>query len=173
VKVTDDKHLRITFSEAIDTDTIVLKITKQSDNSTIKTDAISGVADMPESVDVTLDDTLVEASSYTLTVIAGIGKSGATITDGASALQDFITPSPLKVSPEEGQLNAPPNPNAVMTNTSTVLPNTQADTKPTPVMEEIEPVATEELPLTGPSTFLFLSLALILAYVAIQGRKSL
>jgi methionine-rich copper-binding protein CopC len=98
VKVTDNKHIRINFSEAIDSDSVVLKVMKQSDNSTIKLDALTAVTDSPQSVDVTLDDVLVEASSYTLTVIAGIGVSGATITDGASALQDFITPSPLKIA---------------------------------------------------------------------------
>ena len=90
---------------------------KQSDNSTVKLDAISAVPEEKESVDVTLDDVLVEASSYTLTVIAGIGVSGATITDGAAALQDFITPSPLKVAGEE-TMNAPSNPNAVLTKDS-------------------------------------------------------
>jgi methionine-rich copper-binding protein CopC len=70
VKVTDDKHIRINFSEAIDSDSVVLKVMKQSDNTTIKLDAISAIADSPQSVEITLDDTLVEASSYTLTVIA-------------------------------------------------------------------------------------------------------
>ena len=70
VKVTDDKHIRINFSEAIDSDSVVLKVMKQSDNTTIKLDVISAIADSPQSVEITLDDTLVEASSYTLTVIA-------------------------------------------------------------------------------------------------------
>ena len=97
MKVTDNLHIRINFSEAIDPESVVMKVMKQSDNSTIKLDSINTVADNPQSVDITLDDELVEASSYTLTVIAGIGISGSTITDGASALQDFITPSPLKI----------------------------------------------------------------------------
>ncbi|MBP9812270.1 Ig-like domain-containing protein [Candidatus Gracilibacteria bacterium] len=177
VKVTDDKHIRINFSEAIDSDSVVLKVMKQSDNTTIKLDAISAIADSPQSVEITLDDTLVEASSYTLTVIAGIGVSGSTITDGASALQDFITPSPLKVFGEE-VLNAPSNPNAVLTDppkTTTQNTPTKASgsATPPPIREvEATPTPTEELPLTGPNSLFFLLLSIPLAYFFLK-RKSL
>ena len=60
VKVTDNKHIRISFSEAIDPESVVLKVVKQSDNSTIKLDAVSAVQNERESVDLTLDDVLVE-----------------------------------------------------------------------------------------------------------------
>jgi LPXTG-motif cell wall-anchored protein len=172
VRVTDDKHIRITFSEPIDAESIVLKIAKQSDNSTIKTDAISSVVDAPESIDVTLDDTLMEASSYTLTVIAGIGKSGATITDGAAALQDFITPSPLKVFAPETEFNAPANPNAVMTQTGSSTNNVSPSTVNNRV-DPVEPAPAEELPLTGPSSLILIGLALVLAYMLIWRKKNI
>jgi methionine-rich copper-binding protein CopC len=70
VKVTDNQHVRINFSESIDPESVVLKITKQSDNSTIKLDSIKKIDGSPESIELVLDDELVEASSYTLTVIA-------------------------------------------------------------------------------------------------------
>lgn len=178
VKVTDNKNIRINFSEEIDAESVVLKILKQSDNSTVKLDSITLSPDSKTSVDVVLDDPLVEASSYTLTVIAGIAKSGSTITDGAAALQDFITPSPLKVA-SDVVLNAPSNPNAVITPTSdtktatqstqTIVPERQEPVK-TPVKVET-PAPTEELPLTGPNSLFFLIIALPLAYIFLK-RKS-
>lgn len=184
VKVTDTNHVRINFSEAVDPESVVLKITKQSDNSTIKLDSIQKIEGSPQSIELVLDDELVEASSYTLTVIAGIGVSGSTIIDGASALLDFITPSPLKVAWEE-TLNAPANPSAVLTenppsSSSSVTPtnNTSSSNnqprQPTPTVDEDEwgPTPTEELPLTGPNTLFFLLLSVPLAYIFLK-RKSI
>lgn len=181
VKVTDNKHIRINFSEAIDPESVVLKITKQSDNSAVTLDSISPVDDNKQSVDLTLDDVLVEASSYTLTIIAGIGVSGSTITDGASALLDFITPSPLKVWGDE-TLNAPSNPNAVLTEPTSTTPlliqqtppaSSSGKTDPAPVkqVEAPAPVPTEELPLTGPNTLFFLMVSIPLAYFLIRRRS--
>ena len=75
VKVNDNKHIRINFSEAIDPESVVLKVMKQSDNSTVTLDSIQRIEGSPQSIELVLDDELVEASSYTLTVIAGIGIS--------------------------------------------------------------------------------------------------
>jgi hypothetical protein len=145
VTVLDSASMRVSFSDNVDLSSLVLKIVKQSDSSSVSIDDIIEVADTPDSVDVILKDELEEGSSYTLTVLAAIGTSGSTIIDGAGALREFVTPSPLKKA--SATLNAPPNPSAV-----TVDEGQEEEViEDTPQLEPVEeetPVPTEELPLT-------------------------
>lgn len=170
VSVVDSKKVRITFSDGIDMTSIVLKISKQSDNSTVVISDMSPVKDIPESVDIILTDDLEEWSSYTLTVQAAIGTSGSTIVDGAGALKEFVTPSPLKKATTV--LNAPPNPTAV------VAQDDPEETE-TPVEEDVPvepveetPVPTEELPLTGMNPIIFLLFALPFSYILLRKKNS-
>lgn len=64
--------VRVAFSEDIDISSLVLKVTRQSDNSSINLSDIVAVTDSPEAVDVKLEEVLTEGTSYTLTVLAAI-----------------------------------------------------------------------------------------------------
>ncbi len=170
VSVVDSKKIRITFSDGIDMTSIVLKISKQSDNSTVAISDMTPVKNIPESVDILLTDDLEEWSSYTLTIQAAIGTSGSTIVDGAGALKEFVTPSPLKKA--STVFNAPPNPTAV------VAQDGPEETE-TPVEEDIPvepveetPVPTEELPLTGMNPIIFLLFALPFSYILLRKKNS-
>ena len=152
---------------------IVLKISKQSDNSSVSIGDMALVKDMPESVDLILSDDLEEGSSYTLTVQAAIGTSGSTIIDGAGALKEFVTPSPLKKA--NPVLNAAANPGAVLSNngikaTPDVTPP-EAEEVPQAVAVET-PLPTEELPLTGMNPLIFLVLVLPFAYILLPKKNS-
>ena len=96
MNVLDSTNIRVTFSEDIDITSIVLKISKQSDSSAVTIGNVKAVENAPDDIDVELDTELEEGSSYTLTVLAAVAKGGATIIDGAGALREFVTPSPLK-----------------------------------------------------------------------------
>lgn len=169
LKVVDSRTIRALFSEDIDATSVVLKIAQQSNNSAVDVALVNQVADTPDTVDITLDEDLEEGTSYTMTILAAVGVAGSTITDGASALKEFVTPSPLKKS--EDALNAPKNPTAV-----TVKEETP---KVTPVEEEIpveeknveEVLPTEELPLTGMNPVMFLLIACAIAFLFLK-RKS-
>lgn len=60
MSVVDSKKVRITFSDGIDMTSIVLKISKQSDNSSVAISDMTAVKDIPESVDIILTDDLEE-----------------------------------------------------------------------------------------------------------------
>ena len=126
------------------------------------------MTDAPEAVDLTLEDGLEEASSYSIVAIAAVGISGATITNGAQAIKDFVTPSPLKKSVVT--LSAPTNPTAVMTKTGST--NVKKDTSlPLYTPKKDTPTPTEELPLTGMNPFLLLVIVLPLAYFLLRRRS--
>ncbi len=172
VSVLDSKKVRITFSDGIDMTSIVLKISKQSDNSSIVISDMALVKNIPESVDLILSEDLEEWSSYTLTVQAAIGTSGSTIIDGAGALKEFVTPSPLKKA--NPVLNAPANPGAVLSDNETKVtpdPVTSDGENSTIVPEEEVPVPTEELPLTGMNPLIFLVLILPFAYIFLRKKN--
>ena len=162
IKTLDDRHIRVVFSEAIDTESVTIKINKQSDNAAVRINILTGVVDVPEAIDLTLEDTLSEGSSYTAVVIAAVGISGATITDGAQAVKDFVTTNPLKKSILT--LNAPSNPKAVMAKTG--VTDTKVTLNPKPEM----PVSIEELPLTGMNPFILLLLILPFSYLLLRRR---
>ena len=173
VSVIDSKKVRITFSDGIDMTSIVLKISKQSDNSSVSIGDMALVKDMPESVDLILSDDLEEGSSYTLTVQAAIGTSGSTIIDGAGALKEFVTPSPLKKA--NLVLNAAANPGAVLSNNGikATPDGTPPDAEEVPQEVAVEtPLPTEELPLTGMNPLIFLVLVLPFAYILLQKKNS-
>ncbi len=164
VKVMDDMHIRVVFTEAVEIESITLTLSQQSDNSTLRIKSITWVVDAPEAVDVTLEDTLDESTSYSVTAIAAVGVSGSTITDGALAIKDFVTPVPLKKS--QVVLSAPPNPNAVIVKTW----STDVKPKPTEVPKKETPTPTEELPLTGMNPLFLLIIILPLTFFLLRRR---
>lgn len=166
IKVLDDHHVRVVFTESVDTESVTLKLNKQSDNSSIRINVLTGVTDSPEAIDLTLEDGLEEASSYSIVAIAAVGISGATITDGAQAIKDFVTPSPLKKV--SVILSAPTNPAAVMAKTGST--NVKVDTPLANSPIKVKPTPTEELPLTGMNPLFLLVIVLPLAYFLLRRR---
>ncbi len=166
VKTIDSTKIRIVFTESIDLTSVILKIAKQSDNSSLTIASITGVTDSPEAIDVSIDDELEEGSSYSLTIIAAISLSWATVTDGANALKDFVTPIPLKKAVKS--FNAPANPSAVLTETP-VKPVVPTSTPTTEKEDEIL-VPTEELPLTGMNPLLLLIIIFPVAYIFLRKK---
>jgi methionine-rich copper-binding protein CopC len=172
VNVIDSTKIRISFSDSIDMTSIVLKISKQSDNSAIAVGDLQSVKNAPESIDVSLNNELEEWSSYTLTVQAAIGTSGSTIIDGAGALREFVTPSPLKKS--EPSLNAPANPSAILVKNADVKKETvlEQNLPSSTSVDGDDPAPTEELPLTGMNPLFFLILILPIAYILLRRKVS-
>lgn len=166
IKVLDDKHIRIVFSETIEAGTVKTQIIKQSDNTSVRVESLTGAIAASDSVDVTLVAPLTEGSTYSITLLSAIGKSGATITDGALAIKDFITPIPLKKSVPT-TLNAASNPSAAVSQNT--LTKTSV-TSPTVVSAEMPLVASNELPLTGMNPLFLLLLIFPFAYMLLRRR---
>lgn len=77
----DDMHIRLTFSEDITPESVKIQLTKQSDHTNIRIDSLTGVTDTPNSVTASLMSPLQEGSSYSVTILAAIAKSGSMISD--------------------------------------------------------------------------------------------
>lgn len=169
VKVLDDKHIRVVFTESIDVESVTLKIAKQSNNSAIRINVLTWVTDAPEAVDLTLEDLLTEGSAYSVTVLAAVGTSGSTITDGAQALKDFVTPDPLKKSTPT--LSAPPNPAAVISTSTGEDEKTPPLEVKKPEPKKETPTPTDELPLTGMNPLWMFILILPFAYIILRKRS--
>ena len=173
VKVIDDTHVQILFSEDIDVSSVKVQLVKQSDHSSFRISSYTGVTATPSAVEITLNSNLQEGTSYSITVLSVVGKSGATISDGALALKDFITPIPLKKSAAP-VLNAPSNPNAVMVNSGSVTA-TQSTLSVSPSTNgtgatEKNKETPSELPLTGMNPLILLLVILPISYFFLRKR---
>ena len=173
VKVIDDTHVQILFSEDIDPSSVKVQLVKQSDHSSFRISSYTGVTATPSAVEITLNSNLQEGTSYSITVLSVVGKSGSTISDGALALKDFITPIPLKKSAVPVQ-NAPSNPNAVMANSGSVtatqstLPTSPSVTATGTTGKTAE--TPSELPLTGTNPLFLLLAILPISYFFLRKR---
>lgn len=175
VKVIDDTHVQILFSEDINVSSVKVQLVKQSDHSSFRISSYTGVTATPSAVEITLNSNLQEGTSYSITVLSVVGKSGSTISDGALALKDFITPIPLRKSAVP-VLNAPSNPNAVMANsglvtaTQSTLPTTSSPSVTATGTTGKTTETPSELPLTGTNP-LFLFLAILpISYFFLRKR---
>lgn len=175
----DNLHVQVRFSEPVDLLTAKLKLTKQSDNSTLKIASLTG-GSQENIIVMNLETELQEGSAYTLTVVSAVGESGSVIRDWALALRDFVTPVPLKQY--EIVVNAPPNPNAVIVGsveTGSVVDTTVQNTNSTIASSSGAPASTganvqipvsQELPLTGMNPLYFLILVLPIAFFLTKRR---
>ncbi len=176
IAVQDDTHLDITFSLPVSLDTLKLKIVKQSDASSVKIVSLSGSVENPSIIQVTLETVLLPGTAYTLTVVSAVGDDGSVIRDGALALKDFVTPSPLPVY--VAILSAAPNPNAVLVKTGSETPQPVLTTKeiPTvtpPVVVKKDPkVEIKELPLTGMNPLFLLIVIFPLVLFILRKKKA-
>jgi LPXTG-motif cell wall-anchored protein len=110
-----------------------------------------------------------------MTIISAISEDGVIIKDGADGLKEFNTPTDLKKYIEEAiTLNAPTNPNAVLVASTGSTPVTIAASGtsiPTPVT--VSPSeTTEELPLTGMDSTIFIVIAAALGLILILRRRT-
>lgn len=76
----DNLHVQVRFSEPVDLLTAKLKLTKQSDNSTLKIASLTG-GSQENIIVMNLETELQEGSAYTLTVVSAVGESGSVIRD--------------------------------------------------------------------------------------------
>ncbi len=176
IAVQDDTHLDITFSLPVSLDTLKLKIVKQSDASSVKIVSLSGSAENPSIIQVTLETVLLPGTAYTLTVVSAVGNDGSVIRDGALALKDFVTPSPLPVY--VAILSAAPNPNAVLVKTGSETPQPVLTTKEIPtvtpqvVVKKDPKVEIIELPLTGMNPLFLLIVIFPLVLFILRKKKA-
>ena len=70
--VEDDMHVRLDFTENIVTESVRIRIAKQTDGTNIKVESLTGVMDDPKATYVTLVDLLEAGESYTITVISAL-----------------------------------------------------------------------------------------------------
>lgn len=165
----DDMHISISFNQNIVPEAVRVGITKQSDGSNVKVDKITGVTNTPESVVIALSDVLEEGATYTITIKSAISESWVVIKEGADAVREFTTPTPLKKSVIV--FNAPPNPNAVVATGSKT--NTGVSTTEKTWSGTASPSKTAtELPLTGMNPLIFLLIAWSLAFILVSRKKA-
>lgn len=179
----DTTHIDVEFSSPVNLSTLKLKIVKQVDNSAVKILSLSGLAEDAFTTRINLETELTAGTAYTLTVISAVGEDGSVIRDGALALREFITPSPLLQYVDV--LNAPSNPSAVLVQTGNANPPTSIKpvdvpapvkvttpvTNPTSVVTPtpVKPEATE-LPLTGMNPFFLLLIVVPIAYIFLKRK---
>lgn len=167
----DDEHILVSFNQTIVAEAVRVRISKQSDGSSIKVEKITSVTDTPKSVLLNLTDVLEEGATYTLTVLSAISEGGVVIKEGADATKEFTTPVPLKKSVIT--FNAPTNPNAVIATTgSSVTPTTPTTTSASGTKTEKPETNAKELPLTGMNPLFFLIIAGGLAFAFISRRRA-
>lgn len=154
ITVQDDMHVLVSFNQTIVTEAVRVRVSKQSDGSSLKIDKVTSVVDTPKSVLVALSDVLEEGGTYSMTVMSAISEGGVVIKEGADAIKEFTATAPLKKSLVV--FNAPSNPNAAIAATggSTSVPTQAASTGTTAVS-----ATATELPLTGMNPLLLIILA--------------
>ncbi len=158
----DDAHIILKFNQSIIWESVRVRIVKQSDESNVRIESFTW-GETPDSIEIVLSDILEADTSYKMTIISAISDGWVIIKDGADGLKEFTTPVNLARFAPEIVLNAPSNPNAVII----------AGTGNT-VTKEVKPSpseTTEELPLTGVDSTIFIIIAAIIGLFVILRRR--
>lgn len=173
IKVEDDAHVTVVFNQDIIRESVRVRISKQSDESNVRIESFTGGTDA-RSVSVILADTLNFDTAYKMTIISAISEDGIIIKDGADGIKEFTTPVDLKKYEEAPiVLNAPNNPNAVLVASSGSTDTVASSGTNLPKPATVTPSeTTDELPLTGMDSTIFIAIAAALGLILILRRRT-
>lgn len=167
INTPDDAHIVLKFNQSIISESVRVRVTKQSDESNVRIESFTGGEDT-SSIKIILSDILEANTAYKITIISAISDEWVIIKDGADWLKEFTTPTDLARFAPAIELNAPTNPNAVIIATETMTWSVP-DQVPTTTSSISE--TTEELPLTGIDSTIFVIIAGILWLILVIRRR--
>ncbi|MBC7498658.1 LPXTG cell wall anchor domain-containing protein [Candidatus Gracilibacteria bacterium] len=165
VSVTDAMTVGLEFNQAIQIDSLRVRIIDQATNESVRIASITG-STTPRLAMIKTSTALTAGASYVLTITSALSTTEMTIKAGIDSIREFSVPVTLKGA----SLNAPSNPNAVIAASGSM-------TKPTTTQSGsasgsmTKPSDTEALPATGTPTTLLIILAAISAFALLFVRK--
>ena len=164
VSVTDAMTVGLEFNQAIQIDSLRVRIIDQATNESVRIASITGstIASMAM---VNTSTALTAGASYVLTITSALSSTEMTIKAGIDSIREFSVPVTLKGA----SLNAPSNPNAVIVASGATKPTMTQSGSASGSM--IKPEDTEALPATGTPTTILIILAAISASALIFIRK--
>lgn len=165
VTVTDATTISLAFNQAIQIDSVRVRIIDQATNENIKVATITGALD-PMIATIVTSTPLTPGASYVITITSALSTDEMTIKAGIDSIREFTVPLTVKGA----TLNAPSNPTAVIVATGTAT--TPQPTTPTVATgATVNPQDTEALPATGTPTTLLIALAALSALALLLVRK--
>jgi LPXTG-motif cell wall-anchored protein len=163
VSVTDAMTVGLEFNQAIQIDSLRVRIIDQATNESVRIDSITG-STTPHLAMVKTSTALTAGASYVLTITSALSTTELTIKAGIDSIREFSVPVTLKGA----ALNAPSNPNAVIAASGSMTKLTATQSASGSMMK---PSDTEALPATGTPTTLLIILAAISAFALLFVRK--
>ncbi len=167
VTASDATSVTLVFNQAIQIDSLRVRIIDQATNESVKVASITGSLD-PMTAVINTASALTAGASYVLTITSALSTTEMTISAGIDSIREFAVPVGLKGT----SLNAPSNPSAVIvasgSTTVTPAPPTQSGSATGTI---VLPQDTEALPATGTPTTILIILAAISALTLLLVRK--
>ncbi len=166
ITVNDGMKITLLFNQAIQVDSLRVRIIDQATNESIKIATITGSLD-PMAAIIKTSTPLTAGASYVLTITSALSSTDMTINAGIDSIREFAVP----VNISGVSLNAPSNPNAVIvptgktTTPKATMTSTGSATGATILQN------TEALPATGTPTVILIILAAISALTLLLVRK--
>ena len=119
VTASDAKSVTLVFNQAIQIESLRVRIIDQATNESVKIASITGSLD-PMTAVINTAGALTAGASYVLTITSALSTTEMTINAGIDSIREFAVPVTLPGA----SLNAPANPTAVIvaTGTTTVTP---------------------------------------------------
>lgn len=172
VNPVSEREIDIVFSEPVALDSVRVTVENSLTRENVKvvnyTQAMA-----PTTVRVLLDTNLLQSTTYKLTINTAISLKNETITAGVDAIREFVTPVQFTQDEETLPLDAASNEGAIVAPTpeTTETPVTvETSEMPAETATGATPEATE-LPATGPSSLIFLTIAVIGAVAIMASRR--
>lgn len=164
VSVTDAMTVGLEFNQAIQIDSLRVRIIDQATNESVRIASITG-STTPSMAMVQTSTALTAGASYVLTITSALSTTEMTIKAGIDSIREFSVPVTLKGA----SLNAPSNPSAVISGSGAAKPTmTQSGSASGTTTK---PEDTEALPATGTPTTLLIILAALSASALLFVRK--
>ena len=164
VSVTNAMTVGLEFNQAIQIDSLRVRIIDQATNESVRIASITGSTAATMAM-VKTSTALTAGASYVLTITSALSTTEMTIKAGIDSIREFSVPVTLKGA----SLNAPSNPSAVISGSGAAKPNmTQSGSASGSITK---PEDTEALPATGTPTTLLIVLAALAASALLFVRK--
>ena len=164
VSVTDAMTVGLEFNQAIQIDSLRVRIIDQATNESVRIASITG-STTANIATVKTSTALTAGASYVLTITSALSTTEMTIKAGIDSIREFSVPVTLKGA----SLNAPSNPSAVIAGSGATKPTMTQSGSASGSMTK--PQDTEALPATGTPTTILIILAAISASALLFVRK--
>ncbi len=163
VSVTDAMTVGLEFNQAIQIDSLRVRIIDQATNESVRIASITG-SSTPNIAKIQTSTALTAGASYVLTITSALSTTDMTIKAGIDSIREFSVPVTLKGA----SLNAPSNPTAVITASgATKVPMKQSGSASGTIVKSSD----ETLPATGTPTTILIILAALSAFALLFVRK--